>query len=63
MEIINDIIDCIIRGTLCGICLGFCGYGLVSIWKWFFGVSKRMLHNLFPKCRWFAPKTEPKDQE
>ena len=62
-ETIKQFMDSIIRGTLCGICLGFCIYGLVAIWKWFFGVSKRFLHYLFPKCRWFIPKQNDTDTE
>lgn len=61
--LINDIMDCVVKGTVWGICLGFCIYGLVAAWKWFFGFSKRILHNLFPECRWFIPKTEENDKE
>ena len=43
-ELINTFMDSIIRGTLTGICLGFCILGVVAIWKWFFGVMKRALH-------------------
>lgn len=47
-ELINTFMDSIIRGTLTGICLGFCILGVVAIWKWFFGVIKRALLYIFP---------------
>ena len=47
-ELINTFMDSIIRGTLTGICLGFCILGVVAIWKWFFGVMKRALLYIFP---------------
>ena len=63
MDFINSLIDASIRGTLLGITIFFWVVGLVSIWKWFFGVMKRLLHWLFPKCRWFQPKQEKEDKE
>lgn len=63
MDFINSLIDASIRGTLLRITIFFWGFGLVSIWKWFFGVMKRLLHWLFPKCKWFQPKQEEKDTE
>ena len=63
MDFINFLIDASIRGTLLGITIFFWGFGLVSIWKWFFGVMKRLLHWLFPRCKWFQPKQEEKDTE
>ena len=63
MDFIHSLIDASIRGTLLGITIFFWGFGLVSIWKWFFGVMKRLLHWLFPKCKWFQPKPEEKDTE
>lgn len=63
MDFINSLIDASIRGTLLGITIFFWGFGLVSIWKWFFGVMKRLLHWLFPKCRWFQPKQEKEDKK
>jgi hypothetical protein len=62
-ETINRLMDAVIRGTLCGLCLGFCLYGVIAVWKWFFGVSKRFLHYLFPGCRWFKSKQSDKDTE
>lgn len=48
MDVLNTLIDASIRGTLFGITLFFWGFGLVSIWKWFFGVIKRTILWLFP---------------
>ena len=48
MDVLNTLIDASIRGTLFGITVLFWGFGLVSIWKWFFGVIKRSIHWLFP---------------
>ena len=50
--------DSAIRGSLFGFCIVLWGFGIVAIWKWFISLSKRILHWLFPKCRWFMPKTE-----
>ena len=63
MDFINSLIDASIRGTLLGITIFFWDFGLVSIWKWFFGVMKRLLHWLFPKCRCFQPKQEKEDKK
>lgn len=51
MEMINDLINASIRGTLLGISLSFWIFGLVAIWKWFFGVIKRLFLLLFPNFR------------
>lgn len=48
MEMVNQLIDASIRGTLLGISLFFWSFGLVAIWKWFFGVMKRLIFWLFP---------------
>ena len=48
MDVLNTLIDASIRGTLFGITVFFWGFGLVSIWKRFFGVIKRSIHWLFP---------------
>lgn len=61
MDTINTLIDSSIRGTLLGITIFFWGCGLAAIWKWLFGLAKRFLHWMFPKCRWFQPKQEAKD--
>ena len=57
-ETIINFMDSAIRGSLFGICIVLWGFGIVAIWKWFIGLSKRILHWLFPKCRWFMPKAE-----
>ena len=62
MDSINEILDVIIRGSLLGFFAGFWLMGLAAIWKWFLGVTKRFLHWLFPKVKWFQPKTEEADK-
>ena len=49
MEFVSEIMDAMVKGTLCGICISFWLMGLTMIWKWFLGVVKRFLHWLFPK--------------
>ena len=53
-ELFNQLLDGIIRGTLGGICAGFCILGLVSIWKWFLGVMRSGLFYLFPRLKAWA---------
>lgn len=53
METVNNLLEAACRGTLLGICISFWILGLASIWKWFLGTAKKILHWLFPKCRWF----------
>lgn len=48
IELMNQVMDIIIRGTLCGICLGFSLLSLIGIWKWFLGVMVRGLFYFFP---------------
>lgn len=48
MDVLNTLIDASIRGTMLGITIFFWIFGLVTIWKWFFGVIKRSIHWLFP---------------
>lgn len=48
IDIVNQIIDASIRGTLLGITIFFWGCGLVAVWKWIFGVAKRLIKWLFP---------------
>jgi len=57
-ETIINFMDSAIRGSLFGFCIVLWGFGIVAIWKWFIGLSRKILHWLFPKCRWFMPKTE-----
>lgn len=61
MEMLNKIMDAMVRGTMIGICVSFWIMELTIIWKWFLGVVKRFLHWLNPK--WFAPKTEKTENE
>ena len=61
MEMINQLIDASIRGTLLGISLFFWGFGLIAIWKWFFGVMKRLIKWLFPTL--FKKKETATDNE
>lgn len=58
-EMINMFMDSIIRGTLTGICLGFCILGVVAILKWFFGVMKEPCCTSFPVFRlgWIGGRT------
>ena len=60
MEMLNEIMDAMIRGSLIGFLASFWLMGLVAIWRWFLGVVKRFLHWLCPK--WFKPKTEETDK-
>lgn len=48
MDMLNQFIDASIRGTLLGITIFFWGCGLVAVWKWIFGVTKRFIKWLFP---------------
>ncbi|MDB8736267.1 hypothetical protein [Ruminococcus bicirculans (ex Wegman et al. 2014)] len=48
MEMLNELIDASVRGTLLGISAFFWIFGIVAIWKWFFGVTKRFVLWLFP---------------
>lgn len=61
MEMLNQLIDASIRGTLLGISLFFWGFGLVAIWKWFFGVVKKLVCWLFPNL--FKKKEVSTDKE
>jgi hypothetical protein len=56
MEMINEFIDAIIRGSLLGFLASFWIMGLIAIWKWFLGIVKNFIHWLCPK--WFKPKVE-----
>lgn len=48
MEMLNELMDSMIRGSLVGFIASFWIMGLVAVWKWFFGVVKRFLRYLFP---------------
>lgn len=56
IEMFNEILEAMARGTLLGICASFWIMGIVAIWKWFLSIAKRFLHWLFPKAKWFQPK-------
>ena len=60
MEMLNEIMDAMIRGSLIGFFASFWLMGLVAVWRWFLGIVKRFLHWLNPK--WFKPKTEEADK-
>lgn len=60
MEMLNEIMDAMIRGSLIGFLASFWLMGLIAVWRWFLGVVKRFLHWINPK--WFNPKTEETDK-
>ena len=47
VEMINEFMDSMVRGTLTGICFAFWLLCMAGIWKWFIGVMKRALFYLF----------------
>lgn len=64
IEIVNEVMESIIRGTMTGICLGFIVLGLTAIWKWFFGVVKRVVFFLFPGVEaWAQHRREMKERD
>ena len=60
MEMLNEIMDAMIRGSLIGFLASFWLMGLIAVWRWFLEVIKRFLHWINPK--WFNPKTEETDR-
>ena len=56
MEMRNEVLQAIVSGTMTGICLGFIVLGLAAIWKWFFGVVKRVVLFLFPGLEAWAQR-------
>ncbi len=50
-EMMNQILNALVHGTLICVCTGFCLLGLLGVWKWFFGVVQRVLFALFPALR------------
>lgn len=60
MEMLSEIMDAMIRGSLIGFLASFWLMGLIAVWRWFLGVVKRFLHWINPK--WFNPKTEETDK-
>ena len=61
-ETIINLMDSAIRGSLFGICIVLWGFGIVAIWKWFIGLSKRILEWLVPKSRWRIAKPDGADE-
>ena len=51
MDMINAIIDSLIRGTLLGVSLVACGYGLWSIGSFFLKLARKLI------C-WISDKAE-----
>ena len=41
VEMINEFMDSVVRGTLTGICFAFWLLCMAGIWKWFIGVMNR----------------------
>lgn len=60
MNVISQFMDFIIRWSLCLICTGICILCLLSIWKWFFGVVKRWMFDIFPGIRSWVEKRRRK---
>ena len=54
VEVINQLMDAMVRGTLTGICIAFWLLCMIGIWKWFIGVMKRALFCLFPSLQAWA---------
>lgn len=61
MEMINQLIDASIRGTLLGITIFFWCCGLLAIWKWLLGLAKKLVHWLCPNL--FKKKDAVKETE
>ena len=56
VDVINEFMNSMVRGTLTGICLAFWLLCMAGIWKWFIGVMKRALFYLFPGLQAWADK-------
>ena len=54
VEVINQLMDAMVRGTLTGICIAFWLLCMIGIWKWFIGVMKKALFYLFPGLKAWA---------
>ena len=54
VEVINQLMDAMVRGTLTGICIAFWLLCMIGIWKWFIGVTKKALFYLFPGLKAWA---------
>ena len=47
-DMIYSFMEQTVRWTFLAMCICFWGIGMISIWKWFIGVARRMLRYLFP---------------
>ena len=64
IDVVNQFMDMIIRGTLFGICTGLCLIGIAFIWSWFFSVAKRAIFYLFPGVKaWYNNRKKRDDGE
>ena len=61
---INELVEGITSATISGICMSLWILFIAEIWKWFFGVMKRALLNLFPGLKNLGKKKtdEKKDK-
>lgn len=50
-EILGKYMEAAVEWTFVVICISFWAVGMISIWKWFLAVLRRMLHHLFPGFR------------
>ncbi len=64
IQTISKIIEGITAATVNGICISLWIIFIAEIWKWFFGVMKRALLNLFPGLKDIGNKNtnEKKDK-
>ena len=60
---INDCISGITAATINSICIGLWIIFMAEIWKWFFGVMKRGLLNLFPALKTLGRKPPKKKKD
>jgi len=56
IDVMSQILNALIRGTLVCVCTGFCFLGLIGVWKWFFGVAQRILYAMFPALKAWCEK-------
>lgn len=47
-DMIYSFMEQAVQWTFIVMCICFWGVGMISIWKWFIGVVRRMLRYLFP---------------
>ena len=63
IQTIREIVEGITTATISGICLSFWMIFIAEIWKWFFGVMKRALLNLFPGLKNLRRKSTKKKND